>query len=152
MGYRFLWLVLDTFKYWHLYQVNTKYLYNICTLLNQRRRCLADIVQMLYKKVFCLLGSTWCLALSNPPHDQWLCGIFRSFFFQSKLEFASATPASTVRKMNEIVLYVFSAACRGVLTQFQGVFILTWHWNVRPFIIGIYFRLALGCTAIYSLL
>ena len=28
---------------------NTKYLYNICTLLVQRRRRLANVVQMLYK-------------------------------------------------------------------------------------------------------
>ena len=29
--------------------VNTNHLYNICTMLDQRRRCWADIVQMLYK-------------------------------------------------------------------------------------------------------
>ena len=28
---------------------NTKYLYNICTMLDQRRRRWADVVQMLYK-------------------------------------------------------------------------------------------------------
>ena len=30
--------------------VNTKHLYNICTMLDQRRRRWADIVQMLYKR------------------------------------------------------------------------------------------------------
>ena len=30
-------------------QVNTKYLYNICTMLVQRRRRWTDVVQMLYK-------------------------------------------------------------------------------------------------------
>ena len=29
--------------------VNTKHLYNICTMLDQRRRRWADVVQMLYK-------------------------------------------------------------------------------------------------------
>ena len=29
--------------------VNTKHLYNICTMLNQRRRRWDDVVQMLYK-------------------------------------------------------------------------------------------------------
>ena len=28
---------------------NTKHLYDICTMLDQRRRRLADVVQMLYK-------------------------------------------------------------------------------------------------------
>ena len=31
------------------YPANTKHLYNICTMLNQRRRRWADVVQMLYK-------------------------------------------------------------------------------------------------------
>ena len=34
--------------------VSTKHLYNICTMLDQRRRCWADVVQMLYN-VLCLL-------------------------------------------------------------------------------------------------
>ena len=39
--------------------VNTKHLYNICTMLNQRRRRCADAVQMLYK-CFVLSGnSSW---------------------------------------------------------------------------------------------
>ena len=35
------------------YPVNGKHLYNICTLLDQRRRRWADVVQMLYK-CFCV--------------------------------------------------------------------------------------------------
>ena len=35
---------------------NTKYLYNICIMLDQRRRRLADVVQMLCK-CFCVLGN-----------------------------------------------------------------------------------------------
>ena len=31
--------------------VNTKHLYNICTMLDQRRRRWADVVQMLYEYV-----------------------------------------------------------------------------------------------------
>ena len=31
------------------YPANTKHLYNICTMLDQRRRRWADVVQMLYK-------------------------------------------------------------------------------------------------------
>ena len=31
------------------YSVNTKHLYNICTMLDQGRRNWADVVQMLYK-------------------------------------------------------------------------------------------------------
>ena len=30
-------------------QANTKHLYNICTMLDQRRRRWADVAQMLYK-------------------------------------------------------------------------------------------------------
>ena len=44
--------------------VNTKHLYNICTMLDQRRRRWADFVQMLYKCfVFagCWLPSFWIL-------------------------------------------------------------------------------------------
>ena len=36
--------------------VNTKQLYNICTMLDQRRRPWGDVVQMLYKCFLCLLG------------------------------------------------------------------------------------------------
>ena len=32
-----------------LYRASTKHLYNICTMVDQRRRCWADVVQMLYK-------------------------------------------------------------------------------------------------------
>ena len=39
----------------YLFQVNTKHLYNFCTMLNQRRRYWADNVQ-LYANVLCLLG------------------------------------------------------------------------------------------------
>ena len=31
------------------FPVSTKHLYNICTMLDQRRRSWADVVQMLYK-------------------------------------------------------------------------------------------------------
>ena len=40
--------------------VNTKHLYNICTMLNQRRRRWADVVQMLYK-CFEFAGFEWRL-------------------------------------------------------------------------------------------
>ena len=44
---------------------NTKHLYNICTMLAQRRRRWAGIVQMLYKCfVFAGLMITACLAAS----------------------------------------------------------------------------------------
>ena len=36
-------------------QVNTKHLYDICTMLHQRRRRWADVVQM-YTNVLCVLG------------------------------------------------------------------------------------------------
>ena len=36
---------------------NTKHLYNICTMLDQRRRRWADVVQMVYR-CLCLLGTT----------------------------------------------------------------------------------------------
>ena len=32
----------------YMYPVNTKHLYNSCTMLDQRRRRWADVVQMLY--------------------------------------------------------------------------------------------------------
>ena len=35
--------------YWGVIPVNTKHLYNICTMLDQRRGRWADVVQMLYK-------------------------------------------------------------------------------------------------------
>ena len=39
---------------------NTTYLYNICTVLDQRRRRWDDIVQMLYKWfVFAAMGLIW---------------------------------------------------------------------------------------------
>ena len=39
--------------------VNTKHLYNICTIVDQRRRCWADVVQMLYK--YCVFaGIVFC--------------------------------------------------------------------------------------------
>ena len=51
--------------------VNTKHLYNICTMLDQRRRRWADVVQMLYKcfasagKVINITGvivfTNWCV-------------------------------------------------------------------------------------------
>ena len=40
---------------------NTTHLYNICTMWDQRRRCWADVVQMLYK---CFVFS-WFLLLCN---------------------------------------------------------------------------------------
>ena len=36
---------------------NTKHLYNICTLLDQRRRRWADVVQMIYK---CVVFDVMC--------------------------------------------------------------------------------------------
>ena len=41
---------------WHYSAANTKYLYNICTMLDQRQRCFADVVEMLYK-CFVFAGS-----------------------------------------------------------------------------------------------
>ena len=41
---------IDNFCY---YPANTKHLYNICTMLDQRRRRWADVVQMLYKCFVC---------------------------------------------------------------------------------------------------
>ena len=38
-----------------MYPVNTKHLYNVCAMLDQRRRRWADVVQMLYK-YFVLAG------------------------------------------------------------------------------------------------
>ena len=43
---------------WHD-PVNTKHLYNICTMLDQRRRRWADVVQMLYK-CFVFAGIVVC--------------------------------------------------------------------------------------------
>ena len=43
-----------------LYPANTKHLYNICTMLDQRQRRWAGVVQMLYK-MFCVC---W-VAVSN---------------------------------------------------------------------------------------
>ena len=40
---------------WPLYPANTKHLYNISTMLDQRRRRWADVVEMLYK-CFVLAG------------------------------------------------------------------------------------------------
>ena len=40
--------------------VNTKHLYNICTMLDQRRRRWSDVVQILYK-CFCVCWGTLCL-------------------------------------------------------------------------------------------
>ena len=55
--------------------VNTEHLYNICTMLNQRRRRWADVVQILYN-VLCLLGvhvlftAPGCSLSPGPnPHD-----------------------------------------------------------------------------------
>ena len=41
-----------------LYPANTKHLYYICTMLAQRRRRWAGVVQMLYK-CFVFAGYTW---------------------------------------------------------------------------------------------
>ena len=41
--------VSDWRKYYHWYTVNTKHLYNISTMLDQRRRRWVDVVLMLYK-------------------------------------------------------------------------------------------------------
>ena len=38
----------DITNSWKMYPVNTKQLYNICTILDQRRRHWVDVVQMLY--------------------------------------------------------------------------------------------------------
>ena len=43
-----LWYKLDV-SYSNLYPANTKHSYDICTMLDQRRRRWADVVQMLYK-------------------------------------------------------------------------------------------------------
>ena len=48
-----LWELKSVYRYnyvisWVI-QANTKHLYNICTMLDQRRRRWADVVQMLYK-------------------------------------------------------------------------------------------------------
>ena len=39
---------------------NTKHLYNICTMLDQRQRRWADVVQMLYK-CFVFAGEAQCV-------------------------------------------------------------------------------------------
>ena len=39
--------------------VNTKHLYNICTMLDQRRRRWADVVQILYKCFVFSGNSSW---------------------------------------------------------------------------------------------
>ena len=44
---------------------NTKHFYNICTMLDQRQRRWADVVQMLLKKL-CLLRI--CLQFLNTDH------------------------------------------------------------------------------------
>ena len=51
------------------FPVDTKHLYNICTMLDQRRRRWADVVQMLYR-FFVLAG----LALDKDL-TQWFCNV-----------------------------------------------------------------------------
>ena len=46
------------------YPVNTKHLYNICTMLGQCRRRWADVVQMLYK---CFVFAGYCRVCSCLP-------------------------------------------------------------------------------------
>ena len=59
MGHHYLKNILpigiDVWPNWP--RANTKHLYNICTMLDQRRRRWADVVQNCYTNVFCLLGT-----------------------------------------------------------------------------------------------
>ena len=50
----------ESFHFIFTYSENTKHLYNICTMLDQRRRRWADVVQMLYKCfVFAGIAQYW---------------------------------------------------------------------------------------------
>ena len=82
-----------------MHPVHTKHLYNICTMLGQRRRRWTDVVQMLYK----------CFVFSE--HMIWTLMRSRSPAWYSGFNFNSSTPPLTWSpshiKKGETIILVF---------------------------------------------
>ena len=65
------------------YPANTKHLYNICTMLDQRRRRWADVVQMLYK---CFVFAGY-ISVADPGYEKGGGGVQDFFVIFTKLGF-----------------------------------------------------------------